>query len=197
MWGTCNTDPSAEECEANMAWFAEELQDVCATDLKANNQVATSSLLGAFSVTLCLPITHVFPLRIHAGLQTYSILRQASCLSSNNTDAYCYVSALSSEAHPADAYYYTLPLGTALPNSSDPSCSSCTQQIMSEFVTQGLNTSGLRETYAGAAAITNKVCGSGFVQEMEVRNNSAGERGVRWSLSVGVCAVLAIAGAWW
>ncbi|EPS95249.1 hypothetical protein FOMPIDRAFT_1025863 [Fomitopsis schrenkii] len=179
MWGTCNTDLSAEVCEANMEWFAEELQDVCATDLKANNQVATSSLLG---------------------LQTYSLLRQAACLSSNTTDAYCYVTALSSEAHPADAYYYTLPLGSPLPNSSDPSCSSCTQQIMSEFVTQGLNTSGLRETYAGAAIITNKVCGSGFVQEMEVQNNSAGERGrARWWAVVGVCALVSVGvgGAWW
>ena len=31
-----------------MAWFAEELQSACATDLKAENEVATSSLLGAF-----------------------------------------------------------------------------------------------------------------------------------------------------
>lgn len=140
------------------------------------------------------------PVRIRVGLQTYSLLRQAACLSSNTTDAYCYVTALSSEAHPADAYYYTLPLGSPLPNSSDPSCSSCTQQIMSEFVTQGLNTSGLRETYAGAAIITNKVCGSGFVQEMEVQNNSAGERGrARWWAVVGVCALVSVGvgGAWW
>ena len=61
VWGTCNTDPSVEECEANMAWFAEELQDACATDLKANNEVATSSLLGAFSD----PSTSLSPLTPH------------------------------------------------------------------------------------------------------------------------------------
>ena len=73
---------------------------------------------------------------------------------------------------------------------------------MSEFVSQGLNTSGLRETYAGAAVITNKVCGSGFVQEMEVQNSAAGGRAPRWFAALGGAALAALVGvggggAWW
>ncbi|TFY56852.1 hypothetical protein EVJ58_g7385 [Rhodofomes roseus] len=180
IWGTCNTDLSADQCEENMAYFADALQDACSTDLKANNQVAVSSLLG---------------------LQAYSFMRETGCLSSS-TNTYCYVSAFSSTAHPADAYYYTLPLGTALPNASDPSCSSCTQHIMEGYVDQGLNTSGLQQTYAAAAVLTNKVCGTGFVQEMETKS-SAAERArgadVGWWVATSVCVVstlIAMAGAW-
>lgn len=71
---------------------------------------------------------------------------------------------------------------------------------MSDFVNQGLNTSGLRETYAGAALITNKVCGSGFVQEMEVQNSAAGGRAPRWAAALGISlvgALVGVGGAWW
>lgn len=178
IWGTCNTDLSVDQCDANIAWFADALQDACATDLEANNEVAASSLLG---------------------LQTYSLLRETACLASS-TNAYCYISALGAGAHPADAYYYTLPLGTALPNASDPSCSTCTQGVMAEYVSHGLNTSGLQETYAAAAVLTNHVCGTGFVQEMEVKSNAAGrtrKRGETWWTAVGVsiCVVSAMVGA--
>ncbi|KZT71919.1 hypothetical protein DAEQUDRAFT_78100 [Daedalea quercina L-15889] len=174
VWGTCNTDLNDDECEANMAWFADELQETCATDLKANNEVAASSLLS---------------------LQTYSIMRQAACLSSS-ANVYCYVSAIS-EAHSADAYYYELPLGTALSNASEPSCSSCIQDIMGEFVSQGLNTSGLKSTYESAAVLTNKVCGSEFVQEVETKSSGAAGQG-RWCagagrwVAVGVCAAVSV-----
>ena len=47
IWGTCNTNTDASQCNANMAWFAENLEDTCAEDIKANNPVVTQTREGA------------------------------------------------------------------------------------------------------------------------------------------------------
>lgn len=171
VWGTCNTDPSVDQCVANMGWFAQQLQSACTTEISQTNELVTSTLIG---------------------LEAYSLMRSAGCLPDTATNAYCYVESVES-SHPDDMFYYQLPLGTALPNNTLPSCSSCTQSLMAQYVEEGLNTTGLRETYADAALITNKVCGNGFVSETVTEKTGGALRARTGTWAVVTAAVLVIA----
>ncbi|EED85071.1 predicted protein [Postia placenta Mad-698-R] len=171
VWGTCNTDPSVDQCVANMGWFAQQLQSACTTEISQTNELVTSTLIG---------------------LEAYSLMRSAGCLPDTATNAYCYVESVES-SHPDDMFYYQLPLGTALPNNTLPSCSSCTQSLMAQYVEEGLNTTGLRETYADAALITNKVCGNGFVSETVTEKTGGALRARTGTWAAVAAVVLAIA----
>lgn len=46
VWGTCNTDPTMDECIANMDWFATALQQECTTELKGNYATVVNTLMG-------------------------------------------------------------------------------------------------------------------------------------------------------
>ncbi|KAI0759818.1 hypothetical protein BC629DRAFT_1656668 [Irpex lacteus] len=46
VWGTCNTNTDAGQCSENMAWFAQDLQQECAEDVKENNAVVMQTLKG-------------------------------------------------------------------------------------------------------------------------------------------------------
>lgn len=51
IWGTCNTNLPTSQCDANMAWFVESLQDACAEDIKDANAVVLQTLKGMFALT--------------------------------------------------------------------------------------------------------------------------------------------------
>jgi hypothetical protein len=140
VWGTCNTVTPADECSANMAWFASQLKSDCASDLASKNAQIVQSL---------------------ASLQTYDLFRQAGCLADAGSGAYCYVEAAVS-SNPSDLYLYSLPFGTPFPSSAKPSCSTCAKSIMSLFSSEATSVDGLVQTYNLAARAQNARCGGNY-----------------------------------
>ncbi|THH09891.1 hypothetical protein EW146_g8547 [Bondarzewia mesenterica] len=150
IWGTCNTPIDADQCAANMAWFASELTTQCQKDLSDQNKNVMQAL---------------------TGLQTYTLLRQAACLADQSTSAYCYLEAATA-SQPSDLYFYSLPWGIALPNGTAFTCSACTKSVMALFATHTSNVTGLSETYANAASIAQNACGTGFCAVVGMVNRS-------------------------
>ncbi|EJF59743.1 hypothetical protein BD309DRAFT_876085 [Dichomitus squalens] len=172
IWGTCNTDLSAEQCAGNMQWFADNIQSACKQDIAANNALVTDAV---------------------AGLSAYSVMREAACQVNAQTDTYCYVEAAQS-THPADLYLYELPLGLALPNNTVPSCTTCVKNLMGTFDQDGANVTRLKSTYGPAAATINNACGASFVAEINTTTGNgasalagagAGERALGWAAGAG------------
>lgn len=101
------------------------------------------------------------------GVQSYSLMYNAGCLSDPTTNVYCYTSAIAN-SNPADLYTYQLPGGLPLPKSVTPSCSACSKSLLSVYADalennqSGLD--GLKETYANAEQRTEGVCGQGFAR---------------------------------
>ncbi|RDX42456.1 hypothetical protein OH76DRAFT_101828 [Lentinus brumalis] len=171
IWGTCNTDLSAEQCSSNMGWFASQMQSVCKKEIAENNALVMDAL---------------------AGLQAYSMMREAACQVNQKTDTYCYVEATQS-THPSDLYLYQLPLGLALPNTTVPSCTSCVQDLMSVFAKEGTSNAQLKETYGPASAIVNNACGSQFVATLNATTGN-GARALAVGARLGWAAGMALLG---
>lgn len=116
-----------------------------------------------------------------ASLITTTSRRAASATSSTSAPAttstsgsssslspahYCYTDALFNYTDSADAYLYLLPLGNFFPDADTviPSCSPCTNRIMSlyhEATAQGnLSMSAL---YTSASSVISQHCGAAFV----------------------------------
>lgn len=141
--GTCNTVRSVDDCVGTMGWLASEIQKdtVCGKDLKDQNAMALEAL---------------------NGFRNYQFMREAGCLINQRTNSYCFVDAVASSS-PVDFYFYTLPLGTPLPNKTTPSCSTCVESLMSIYATQaGNKTLDISKTYAGAASKAIDVCGANY-----------------------------------
>ncbi|KAI0676356.1 hypothetical protein C8Q78DRAFT_987033 [Trametes maxima] len=159
IWGTCNTTPSAEQCTANMGWFADNIKTQCAGDIAANTPIVQDAV---------------------AGLQAYAVMRTAACQTNALTNTYCYLEAAQS-THPSDLYLYQLPLGLRLPNATVPSCTACVQGLMKTFVDAsagaGAQLSRLQKTYPAAAAVVNGACGAEFVATMAGTNGARGRGG--------------------
>ncbi|RPD61430.1 hypothetical protein L227DRAFT_68773 [Lentinus tigrinus ALCF2SS1-6] len=171
IWGTCNTDLSAEQCSSNMGWFANQIQTACKKDIAAQNALVLDAV---------------------AGLNSYSMMREAACQINQETDTYCYVEATQS-THPSDLYLYQLPLGLALPNTTVPSCTSCVQSVMSVFAKEGTTNAELKETYAPASTIVNNACGDQFVATLNTTTGNGAQAvgvGMRPFLAVGAALLV-------
>jgi hypothetical protein len=57
IWGTCNTPTPYEKCKSNMSWFAGSLQTSCAEELKDRNVMVSNTLVGAFFISIFLPLS--------------------------------------------------------------------------------------------------------------------------------------------
>ena len=108
------------------------------------------------------------------ALQGYSLMRNAVCMADPNTNSYCYVEA-THNINPSDLYFYQLPFGNKLPQSTKPTCSACTKSLMSLYA-QSLNISALSKTYDSAAQTANGACGAGYVQTTTVMNSAVAFR---------------------
>ncbi|KAL1949002.1 hypothetical protein VTO73DRAFT_10808 [Trametes versicolor] len=155
IWGTCNTDPSADQCVANMGWFADNIQTQCKGDISANNPIVQDAV---------------------AGLEAYAVMRAAACQINTATNTYCYVDAAES-THPSDLYLYQLALGLRLPNTTVPSCTSCVQTVMRTFAADGANLTALQKTYPAAAQTVNSACGAQFVANLAQADTSGARAG--------------------
>lgn len=171
-----------------MAWFEENIQTQCESDLKAENAIVQHALTGTTARAIfCIAI--LTALRRPTGLQAYPLMRQVACLSDQTTDAYCYVEAVHN-SNPSDLYFYNLPLGTGLPATATPSCSACTKSVMALYAEDGTNLTALNEVYNGAATVANQACGAGYVQITAVSHAARGVVGSVWTVS-GIAVLLA------
>jgi hypothetical protein len=105
------------------------------------------------------------------GLESYGLLYTAGCLPDPVTSSYCYVEAVFNQM-PSDLFFYQLPLGIGLPNSTRLTCSACPKSLMSLYAasltangTAGGNT-GLAETYENAAKIADSGCGADYAKDV-------------------------------
>jgi hypothetical protein len=108
-------------------------------------------------------------------------MAKTGCLPDPATNSYCVVEAVFN-TNPSDLYFYQLPLGTSLPNSTSPSCSACTKTMMGYYAsalqneTKGTLT-GLEDTYAAAANLAVAKCGQGYAQTQVANANGAAKFG--------------------
>jgi len=175
IWGTCNTPVDADQCAANMAWFASDLLDACSREKSEDNQTVLQAL---------------------ASLQTYSLMRDVAFLSNQTTSVYCYVEA-ASISNPADLYIYSLPFGMRLPNHTTPTCSGCSQSVLTLFGAQANQTDGLKQTYNTALDLISSKCGASFVHSpssLSVSSSAVpriGDKATsRWMIGATLCALL-------
>lgn len=97
-------------------------------------------------------------------------MRDAACLSDPTTNTYCFLNA-ARDSNPTNLYYYSLPLGTKLPErSTDPQCTACLKSLMGVYgsalkdQSQASKLPGLVGTYELAAEATLGKCGVGYAQ---------------------------------
>lgn len=152
---------------ATMQWLTTEIQKdtVCSKDISARNAIVLEAL---------------------DGFLNYKFMRDAGCLVNARTNSYCFVDAVSA-ASASDFYFYTLALGTPLPNNSVPSCSTCIESLMAIYATQATNSSlDISKTYGAAAIKANAVCGAKYAQSLNANAASRRVAGVAWSVAVAV-----------
>ncbi|KAK9333235.1 hypothetical protein V1520DRAFT_303008 [Lipomyces starkeyi] len=107
---------------------------------------------------------------------SYSMLYSSGCLQSTS-GSYCYVDSVTNSTNPGDSYLYYLPLGVSLPGGTRPSCSSCSQNIMSIFLNYAGNASlAISQTYVPAAQQINVFCGPNFASTAVTRCDRHCER---------------------
>ncbi|KAF4618585.1 hypothetical protein D9613_010091 [Agrocybe pediades] len=181
IWGTCNTNTAYSQCQSNMAWFASSLKDNCAKELDADYTLAVETL---------------------QGLNAFSVMHDAACLTSPGTNSYCYVNAVRN-SNPADLYYYQLPLGIGIPKvSTSLTCSQCSVSVMRVYASAltDLSTAplltGLKSTYDDAASYSAQVCGANFAQASFSSGAAAGHLKRRTSWTSSVTSVGMFAAAW-
>lgn len=167
VWGTCNTVLDSNTCSKNMDWFASSLKAQCATELTEENPFVVKTL---------------------NGLNLYGLSRKAGCQLNPATNVYCYTQA-ATLSDPSDLYFYQIQFGLSIPNSTKPSCSSCTKSLMNLYVSAISGNEGIKDddvrsalahSYAPAAQIAIGVCGDGFVQSLAV--DGSGSPGLSLSL---------------
>lgn len=91
-------------------------------------------------------------------------MRDAACLTDPTTNTYCYVNA-ARDTNPTNLFYYSLPLGLAVPNNSDPQCNACLKNLMGLYGTANTGATklpGLQATYGSAAELALGKCGAGY-----------------------------------
>ncbi|KAK9367408.1 hypothetical protein V1509DRAFT_626549 [Lipomyces kononenkoae] len=134
---------NSTQCGTIMNSYATQLlaSSNCAADYQLENPIVTQAY-NAFT--------------------SYGMLYSAGCLQSLS-GSYCYVDSITNSTNPGDSYLYYLPLDVSLPGGSQPSCSSCSQNIMSIFLNYAGNASlAISQTYVPAAQQINVYCGPNF-----------------------------------
>ncbi|PNP50962.1 hypothetical protein THARTR1_08583 [Trichoderma harzianum] len=139
-------------CRADSASCATFL-DQAAANLTMSNNCKTEI---AQNQTLVLQAYH--------GLLAYKAVYAATCLQDPTESQYCFANAVTNLNTPSDAYLYFLPYGLALPGSSTPSCSWCTQQTMDIYFSASADRGqAIADVYVDAARQVNTLCGPNYV----------------------------------
>jgi len=93
-------------------------------------------------------------------------MHDTACQVDPTTNSYCFLSAVQN-SNPSDLYFYSLPLGIPLPNTSTPTCSACSRGVMDIYAaalqgSQAALLTGLRSSYQISAQIAVQFCGAPF-----------------------------------
>lgn len=160
----CSTD--MEQCQQIMNAYATELLQPsnCRADYNYQNPLVTQAYQDFITYTMIREAT-CLPLSVNAtsSSKKKSTIQQKK-VTNQTSPTYCYTDALFNSADVSDAYLYLLPYGIAFPNNSVPSCSPCTQQVMSYFHNYtGNATYQISYTYESASNIINSDCSQNFV----------------------------------
>lgn len=146
IWGTCNTTPSKDQCVATMSRYVSALRTECSQELAVQNVMVLQTL---------------------TALEAYGLMRDTACLDDPTRQTYCFINAVCNP-DPTELYYYQLPLGSPLPQTTNSTCSQCTASVLSDYAqalrdpTQAGSLTALKKTYDLAAALTVKSCGSTY-----------------------------------
>lgn len=134
-------------------------------------------------------------------------MRAAACLSDPSTNAYCYIDA-DAATTPGDVYFYALPLGTPVPNTTKASCSPCLKSVLAvyaQFVNPSHSGAGavqigasssnssstaggggplaaLSKTYPAAARLAVDQCGGTYASVGVAQPNGAEYRRYAWAM---------------
>lgn len=168
---TCSVDFS--RCKNLMVSLASDLvsQGNCLADYNLENPLVTQAYndfmaYGMVHQATCLTLQEVNEPSLSSS-QTLSVTSSPQSNSSTSGPQYCYTNALFSSNNSADAFLYLLPFGTQYPTTGfglSPSCSRCTQTIMSIFHSQTNNQNlTIISSYNSAASIISSTCGASFV----------------------------------
>lgn len=93
-------------------------------------------------------------------------MRDAGCLTDPASNTYCYLDAVQND----NLYFYSLPLGIPVPNTTKPLCTACMHDLMSRYFTALSNSTeasvltGLQQTYGNAAKLAVAQCGTEFAE---------------------------------
>ncbi|KAL8676725.1 MAG: hypothetical protein Q9186_006791, partial [Xanthomendoza sp. 1 TL-2023] len=111
------------------------------------------------------------------GLIAYEPLYKAGCARDPDNGIYCFANAITNSSSPADSYPYYLPLGIPLPEGSEPSCTTCLEEMMGVFseAAGDKTQQPLLQTYPDAARIINGKCGPGFANQTVGNGKGAGQ----------------------
>lgn len=137
------------------------------------------------------------------------MLQTAACLQDSETQAYCYVAAMSTSSPPDDGYLYSLPSGISLPSTSQPTCSTCSAKLLNLFTETVVNAGEATETQSrkyshasvmepaleNATAIIKQACGSTFAGQSITMQAHVSSGTVRLALSSWQCWTLPLASA--
>lgn len=166
IWGTCNTTPSKDQCVATMSRYVSALRTECSQELAVQNVMVLQTLTGSSSFSIrCFPSDLIHFSRI--ALEAYGLMRDTACLDDPTRQTYCFINAVCNP-DPTELYYYQLPLGSPLPQTTNSTCSQCTASVLSDYAqalrdpTQAGSLTALKKTYDLAAALTVKSCGSTY-----------------------------------
>jgi len=156
IWGTCNTETPAAQCDANMSWFASNLQSSCSTDLGDQVMTAMDTL---------------------SALGAYDLMRTAACQVDQATNSYCFVEAVAS-SDPSSFWFYRLFLGDELPTVTSSACNTCTSGLMALYASalssnNGAGLEALGKTYNTAATTLNKMCGSTYAKMVQLSSSTS------------------------
>lgn len=183
IYGTCNTKPTEEDCIMRMNNYQTDIRQQCSQELDNGHALAWDAL---------------------NGFKNYELYRKAGCLQNMRTNSYCFADAVAASP-PSDIYFYQLPLGTALPGSSTsssssasetagprglsvtPTCSPCTQSLMSIFASYATNSSLLiSDMYPLAQQLTDQACGIGYAPAINAALGPRIASLAGWSMIVSV-----------
>lgn len=173
---TCLPIPSGQENVVEESNSSIEIETQSQSQAQTASLTLASAVFPITSSTLAVSNTYHSQDRIQTDTS-----QQPSANSNNNVNSqlvttyfnrrsaqkatYCYSDALftMTESTVDDAYIYLLPLGVNFPNTSMPSCSECTRQVMAIFHSYTDNESNvITHTYDSAARIIVQNCqGSG------------------------------------
>lgn len=183
IWGTCNTSTPADECKVNMDWFAAQMKVECRQELSQRNDRVLSAL---------------------TDIQAYDMMRKAACLVDPSTNSYCYMSAVIN-TNPSDLYFYSLPSGIFLPQTTEPTCSACTKSMMAlyalslseqypdmgaEVVDETKPLAGLQKTYGASTVLTQNQCGAAYAPTIAASSTGAASQVLPRSFVFVVSAIL-------